>query len=76
MLYIFSQEKLQAQLIQLTEWQSKHETVLMDLSQKEEKLKSCQEELKQRHKSYVINNHTNSNNAMHVTRVISCKSMS
>ncbi|XP_065908422.1 interaptin-like isoform X2 [Dysidea avara] len=49
--YQKNQEKLQAQLIQLTEWQSKHETVLMDLSQKEEKLKSCQEELKQRHKS-------------------------
>ena len=57
-LYIISQEKLQSQLKQLTEEQNKHEAVLKDLSQKEQELKSCQEELKQCHKSYVINNYT------------------
>ena len=73
-LCIISQEDLQAQLKQLTEEQNKYEAVLKDLSQKEQELKSCQEELKQCHKSYVISNHaiiTNSNNSMHVTRVIS-----
>ena len=73
-LYIISQEKLQAQLKQLTEEQNKYEAVLKDLSQKEQELKSCQEELKQCHKLYVISNYTiitNSNNSMHVTRVIS-----